>query len=102
MTKAARACGALSMVFVLAVLPSFAAANGKVTVGMQLEPPILDPTANPAAAISEALYGNVFEGLVRFAADGSVLPLLARAWDVSPDGLTYTVHLRKGVRFHDG
>jgi peptide/nickel transport system substrate-binding protein len=45
-----------------------------MTIGMQLEPPVLDPSANPAAAISEALYGNVFEGLVQFAADGSVLP----------------------------
>jgi peptide/nickel transport system substrate-binding protein len=79
-----------------------ALAGGGVKIGMQLEPPILDPTASPAAAISEALYGNVFEGLVQFAADGSVLPQLAASWDVSPDGLTYTFHLRDGVRFHDG
>ena len=76
--------------------------GGSVTIGMQLEPPILDPTASPAAAISEALYGNVFEGLVQFAPDGSVLPYLAESWDVSADGLTYTFHLRDGVRFHDG
>jgi ABC-type dipeptide/oligopeptide/nickel transport system permease component/ABC-type transport system substrate-binding protein len=76
--------------------------GGSVTIGMQLEPPILDPTASPAAAISEALYGNVFEGLVQFAPDGSVLPCLAESWDVSADGLTYTFHLRGGVRFHDG
>jgi peptide/nickel transport system substrate-binding protein len=43
---------------------SVLAADG-ATIGMQLEPPVLDPTANPAAAISEALYGNLFEGLVR-------------------------------------
>jgi ABC-type dipeptide/oligopeptide/nickel transport system permease component/ABC-type transport system substrate-binding protein len=73
-----------------------------VVIGMQLEPPTLDPTASPAAAISEALYGNVFEGLVQFAADGSVLPQLAASWDVSPDGLTYAFHLQSGVRFHDG
>jgi ABC-type dipeptide/oligopeptide/nickel transport system permease component/ABC-type transport system substrate-binding protein len=84
----------------VAALP--AVAGGSITIGMQLEPPILDPTASPAAAISEALYGNVYEGLVQFAPDGSVLPCLAESWDVSADGLTYTFHLRGGVRFHDG
>ena len=74
----------------------------RAIIGTQLEPPILDPTANPAAAISEVLYGNVYEGLVQFAADGSVLPKLALSWDVSDDGLTYVFHLRGGVRFHDG
>ena len=38
--------------------------------GMQLEPPILDPTAGAAAAIDEVVYANVFEGLTRFAPDG--------------------------------
>jgi len=74
----------------------------RAIIGTQLEPPILDPTANPAAAISEVLYANVYEGLVQFAADGSVLPSLAMSWDVSGDGLTYVFHLRSGVRFHDG
>ena len=74
----------------------------RAIIGTQLEPPILDPTANPAAAISEVLYGNVYEGLVQFAADGSVLPKLALSWDVSDDGLVYVFHLKGGVRFHDG
>jgi len=75
---------------------------GSLIIGMQLEPPILDPTANPAAAISQALYGNLYEGLVQFAADGSVVPLLAESWEVSADGTVYTFHLRQGVRFQDG
>ena len=74
----------------------------RAVIGMQLEPPVLDPTANPAAAISEALYANLYEGLVRFAPDGSVLPLLAESWRISDDGLTYIFHLRAGVRFHNG
>jgi peptide/nickel transport system substrate-binding protein len=87
---------------VLALAAPAARGAQRVIIGTQLEPPILDPTANPAAAISELLYGNVYEGLVQFAADGSVLPKLARSWDVSEDGLTYVFHLRGGVRFHDG
>jgi ABC-type dipeptide/oligopeptide/nickel transport system permease component/ABC-type transport system substrate-binding protein len=79
-----------------------AQAADRVIIGMQLEPPILDPAANPAAAISEILYGNVFEGLVQFAADGSVVPRLASSWEVSDGGLTYTFHLQHGVHFHDG
>ena len=74
----------------------------RVIIGTQLEPPVLDPTANPAAAISEMLYGNVYEGLVQFAADGSVLPKLALSWEVSDDGLTYLFRLKPRVHFHDG
>jgi peptide/nickel transport system substrate-binding protein len=79
-----------------------AGAADRVTVGIQLEPPILDPTANPSAAIYQILYGNVFEGLVQFAADGSVLPKLASSWDIAEGGTTYVFHLVQGVRFHDG
>jgi peptide/nickel transport system substrate-binding protein len=79
-----------------------ASAAERITIGTQLEPPILDPTASPAAAISEVLYGNVYEGLVQFAADGSVTPKLASSWEISEDGLSMVFHLVHGVRFHDG
>ncbi len=78
------------------------AAQTDITIGMQLEPPNLDPTAGAAAAIDEVVYANVFEGLTRFASDGSVKPALAESWEISDDGLTYTFKLRSGVSFHDG
>ena len=46
---------------------------------------------------------NVFEALVAYADESTSLePLLAESWDISADGKTYTFHLRKGVKFHDG
>jgi len=78
------------------------AAQTDITIGMQLEPPNLDPTAGAAAAIDEVVYANVFEGLTRFGADGSVKPALAKSWEISDDGLTYTFTLQSGITFHDG
>ena len=45
---------------------------------------------------------NMVEGLVGYRENGSVGPLLAEKVDLSADGLTYTFHLRKGVKFHNG
>ena len=73
-----------------------------VTIAIQLEPPHMDPTSAAAGAIDSVLYSNVFEGLTRFMADGSVVPGLAASWEISDDGLTYTFKLRDGVTFHDG
>ena len=86
----------------LAVLSTAAVAQTDITVAIQLEPPNLDPTGGAAQAIDSVLYSNVFEGLTRFMADGSVVAGLAANWAISDDGLTYTFALREGVTFHDG
>ncbi|MFO7597919.1 MAG: nickel ABC transporter substrate-binding protein [Desulfocurvibacter africanus] len=44
----------------------------------------------------------VYEPLVRYGDDGTILPCLAERWSISPDGRTYTFFLRKGVVFSDG
>jgi len=85
-----------------AILAGATAQARDVTIGMQLEPPHLDPTSAAAGAIDQVLYSNVFEGLTRFSSDGSVGPGLAESWEISEDGLTYTFTLRSGVKFHDG
>ena len=79
-----------------------AAAQSDLTVALQLEPPHLDPTSAAAGAIDSVLYSNVFEGLTRFASDGSIIPGLAKSWGISEDGTSYTFHLNAGVTFHDG
>ena len=88
-----------------AALAFAAQAQGRknsVVIGMVLEPPGLDPTIAPAAAIGEVVHYNVLEGLTKINMDGSVTPLLAESWSIEPDGKTYTFKLRKGVKFQDG
>jgi len=93
----------LALVFgVLMLAAGPAAARDVLRVGLQLEPPNLDPAAGAAAAVDEVVYGNVFEGLVHIGRNGGVEPRLAESWEISPDGRIYVFHLRSGVRFHDG
>ncbi|MFZ5648914.1 MAG: ABC transporter substrate-binding protein [Bacillota bacterium] len=44
----------------------------------------------------------VFESLVKLDRTGNILPQLAESWELSDVGKTYTIHLRKGVKFHNG
>ena len=93
--------GALAAAALVAGM-GMAEAKTDIIVGMQLEPPHLDPTSAAAGAIDSVLYSNVFEGLTRFMSDGSVVPGLAESWEISGDGTVYTFKLRAGVKFHDG
>jgi peptide/nickel transport system substrate-binding protein len=90
----------------LATLPAGVLAQGRkdsLVLGMALEPaPGLDPAGGAASAIAEITQYNIFETLTKINSDGSVTPLLAERWEVSPDLTTYTFHLRKGVKFHNG
>jgi peptide/nickel transport system substrate-binding protein len=65
------------------------------------DPRSLDPAQSTDVPTGRAV-AYVFDGLVRFTSDARVEPALAERWEVSPNGLTYTFHLRRGVTFHDG
>ena len=61
----------------------------------------LDPHVATAFS-TKLLTTTLYEGLTAIGPDLAVVPELATAWDIAPDGLTYTFHLRPGVRFHSG
>lgn len=65
------------------------------------DPRSLDPALSTDVPTGRAV-GYVFDGLTRFSPSAQVEPGLAERWDVSPDGRTYTFHLRSNVHFHDG
>jgi peptide/nickel transport system substrate-binding protein len=75
--------------------------GGVLKVAMQALPPTLDSGTTVTTTASQVML-HVVETLVAFGEDYSVVPMLAESWDISQDGMTYTFHLRKGVKFHNG
>lgn len=65
------------------------------------EPPTLDPSL-ASDAQSSSYLSEIYDGLVRFDADGVIQPALAARWDVSADGKRYTFHLRPDGKFQNG
>lgn len=60
---------------------------------------------NPLLAISDAdrdLTALTYAGLMGLSGDGSLAPVLASSYTVSPDGKVYTFTLRKNAKFSDG
>jgi peptide/nickel transport system substrate-binding protein len=53
-------------------------------------------------AFTDMVLSHVVEGLVAYDAHFHVAPLLANSWEISSDGMSYTFHLRRGVRFQNG
>ncbi|WP_163832052.1 ABC transporter substrate-binding protein [Spartinivicinus ruber] len=73
-----------------------------LVVGQIAEPKSMDP--HTATALNDfRILMNLYDGLVRYK-DGTlqVEPALAKSWQISKDGKTYTFQLRQGVKFHDG
>ena len=52
--------------------------------------------------LSQSVAKSVYEGLFRLDENHNIQPVLALDWEVSEDGLTYTINLRRNVFFHDG
>jgi peptide/nickel transport system substrate-binding protein len=65
-----------------------------------------DPTTLDPAYIVDVPGGQVaakiFDGLVSYDDKAHIIPGLASSWSVSPDGLTYTFHIRPDVKFYSG
>jgi peptide/nickel transport system substrate-binding protein len=104
-------CGLLAIAISLVVVGVPAAApalaqtpqdGGTIVIGLQAEPVTLDPPQLSDYNTARAVY-NMYDGLLRFKDESTeVEPGLAEKWDISEDGLAYTLYLRKGVKFHDG
>lgn len=76
--------------------------SNTVTIGLKLAPVSLDIRHQSGSAIEQVLIGNVYEGLLSRDSDNKVQPGLAKSWDISNDGTTYTFHLNQNMTFSNG
>jgi peptide/nickel transport system substrate-binding protein len=61
---------------------------------------LIPPLASDAT--SHGIAGLIYSGLVKYDGDLNLVGDLAESWEISPDNLTITFKLRKGVKWHDG
>ena len=77
-------------------------AEGKqLSVQVGPDPETIDPALNSAVDGGNMIL-HVFECLLTVDQDGKIAPGQAETWEVSEDGLTWTFHLREGLKWSDG
>jgi peptide/nickel transport system substrate-binding protein len=96
---------AIALLFV-GILPAGALAPSRpakrLVIGLSSEPIMLDPGQYQDLQ-SLRVISQIFEPFIEVAQDSyRKVPGLVERWQVSSDGLIYTFHLRRGVKFHDG
>jgi len=64
-------------------------------------PTYADPAVGSDFSSSCTLV-NVYDTLVYPTLEGTIQPQVAKSWEVSGDSLTWTFHLKQGIKFHDG
>jgi peptide/nickel transport system substrate-binding protein len=75
--------------------------GGEITMAQSSDATSLDP-AKSTATVDSNIYLAIFNRLAELDEKGTLVPSLAESWEEAPDHLTWTLHLRKGVKFHDG
>ena len=101
-TASLMALGAMPLVSAQDATPNpDAKPGGILKVGLSADPAELDPHKTSLTAAWHVIE-HVYNGLVTTNPALEPVPSLAESWDISEDALTYTFHLRQGVKFHNG
>ncbi len=86
---------------VLCLVGTAWAGEREIVYNLGVEPRTIDPVLNSATDGATVIY-NLFEGLMRIGFDDAPEPGCAESWEVSEDGLSWTFHLREGLKWSDG
>lgn len=93
--------GALVLALVFPLVGGAQQSGGVLTAALTTNPVTLDPYISSHTVVRQVV-SYIFETLVTYDENYTIIPQIAENWDVSADGLTYTFHLRSGIQFHNG
>lgn len=91
----------LTLLFVLIIASSSFAEPGEIVYNLGADPRTIDPALNNSLDGANVII-NTFDGLLRTGMNDSPEAACAYSWDVSPDGLKWTFHLRDNLKWSDG
>ena len=91
----------LALCMILPACSGGASGEKILTVQVGPDPETLDPALNSAVDGGNMLL-HTFECLLTVDKDGAIAPGCAETWESSADGLTWTFHLRDGLKWSDG
>jgi peptide/nickel transport system substrate-binding protein len=73
----------------------------ELKIGIGVDADTLNPQEQ-TTTLFQNMCDLIYDNLMFQEPDGKLVPRLATGYEVSQDGLTWTIHLRKGVKFTDG
>ena len=76
--------------------------GGKFTEGIVSEPRHINPLLSQANDTDRDLVLLIYSGLLEYNGEGKIIPDLAQSYEISSDGLNYTVYLKDSAYWHDG
>jgi peptide/nickel transport system substrate-binding protein len=84
-------------------VPEIGRYGGRFVIGQTTGPKTFNPMMANETSTTDVTDGRMFMGLADFDNETQQdIPGIAKSWDVTPDGLTWTWHLRRGGAFSDG
>lgn len=76
--------------------------GSKFIEGVVGKPRYINPLLSQASDTDRDLVSLVYSGLLEYNGEGKIVPDLAQSYEISSDGLSYTVYLKESAYWHDG
>jgi len=76
--------------------------GGSFVEGVVGEPRYVNPLLSRTNDADRDLVSLIYSGLMKYNEEGKLIPDLIKSYEVSSDGLNYTIYLKENARWHDG